>query len=188
MEPTEKLNRRRLLKGLAAAGGAAAASALLPAKWSKPAVSVGVLPAHAQVTGAPDLLVQLCWSEPIDLDVTVIEPGGGDEDAVGPSNPIGPTATYSGDDQDGGCEQITVPAGHAAPGCYHVDVWNWDEQMSGVATLTIVTPAGTFECHLRVPPDTNWMCSADVCFPGGTVNWLGPCVPTGADSPGRHTA
>lgn len=43
-------SRRRLLKALIASGGAVAASTLLPNKWSKPTVEVGMLPVHAQAT------------------------------------------------------------------------------------------------------------------------------------------
>lgn len=43
-------SRRQLLKALIATGGAVTASTLLPGKWSKPVVEVGVLPAHAQVS------------------------------------------------------------------------------------------------------------------------------------------
>lgn len=45
--------RRRLLKALIASGGAVAASTLLPNKWSKPTVEVGMLPVHAQATTVP---------------------------------------------------------------------------------------------------------------------------------------
>jgi hypothetical protein len=45
--------RRRLLKALIASGGAVAASTLLPNKWSKPTIEVGVLPVHAQATAVP---------------------------------------------------------------------------------------------------------------------------------------
>lgn len=45
----QQISRRRLLKALTAAGGVLAAS-MLPGKWAKPVVEVGVLPAHAQVT------------------------------------------------------------------------------------------------------------------------------------------
>lgn len=45
-----KMSRRRLLKAIAATGGAVAASTLLPGKWTKPVVEVGVLPLHAQVS------------------------------------------------------------------------------------------------------------------------------------------
>ncbi len=55
--PKETLSRRQLLKVLAATGGAVSASALLPdllpGKWAKPVVEVGLLPAHAQVTRTP---------------------------------------------------------------------------------------------------------------------------------------
>jgi hypothetical protein len=44
------MGRRQLLKALVAAGGAVAVSTLLPSRWIKPAVEVGVLPAHAQVS------------------------------------------------------------------------------------------------------------------------------------------
>ncbi len=44
------LNRRELLKILAAAGGGLAAAVFLPGKWLKPVVEAGVLPAHAQAT------------------------------------------------------------------------------------------------------------------------------------------
>lgn len=51
--PNETLSRRQLLKTLAATGGAVSASSLLPGKWVKPVVEVGLLPAHAQVTPTP---------------------------------------------------------------------------------------------------------------------------------------
>jgi hypothetical protein len=44
------VSRRRLLKVLVAAGGSVAASTLLPGKWVKPILRVGVLPVHAQTS------------------------------------------------------------------------------------------------------------------------------------------
>jgi hypothetical protein len=44
------ITRRQLLKALLAAGGGLTASAMLPAKWLKPVVKSGVLPAHAQTS------------------------------------------------------------------------------------------------------------------------------------------
>jgi len=44
------MGRRQLLKTLITAGGAVTASALLPIRWIKPAVEVGELPSHAQVS------------------------------------------------------------------------------------------------------------------------------------------
>jgi hypothetical protein len=51
----QTVSRRRLLKALIATGGAAAASTLLPSKWTKPIVEVGVLPVHAQASVAPTI-------------------------------------------------------------------------------------------------------------------------------------
>jgi len=50
-----RIGRRQLLRTLAASSGVVAASALVPGKWSKPLVEVGLLPAHAQVTPAPTM-------------------------------------------------------------------------------------------------------------------------------------
>jgi hypothetical protein len=49
-KPSQGISRRQLLKALTATGGAIAASSLLPKKWSGPAMDVGVLPAHAQIS------------------------------------------------------------------------------------------------------------------------------------------
>ena len=49
----QTISRRKLLKVLAATGGAVAATTLLPSKWAKPIVEVGVLPVHAQATTVP---------------------------------------------------------------------------------------------------------------------------------------
>ncbi len=55
MQAGRRIGRRRLLRTLAASSGVVAASALVPGKWSKPLVEVGLLPAHAQVTPAPTM-------------------------------------------------------------------------------------------------------------------------------------
>jgi hypothetical protein len=44
------VGRRELLKALTATGGAVTAAALLPGKWTRPVVEVGLLPAHAQTS------------------------------------------------------------------------------------------------------------------------------------------
>ena len=48
--PDQSLNRRELLKILAAAGGGLTAAAFLPGKWLKPVIEAGVLPVHAQAS------------------------------------------------------------------------------------------------------------------------------------------
>lgn len=72
------LNRRQLLKAIAAAGGAVAAATMLPGEWAKPVVEMGVLPAHAQVTGPqPEMSnftvwqTDLCTTEQEELGTTV---------------------------------------------------------------------------------------------------------------------
>jgi hypothetical protein len=52
---TNKISRRQALKTLLAAGGSIGAVSFLPAKWLKPVVESGVLPAHAQTSGAVKL-------------------------------------------------------------------------------------------------------------------------------------
>ena len=49
-ERSHNLNRRELLRVLAASGCALGAAGFLPGKWTKPLVQSGVLPAHAQST------------------------------------------------------------------------------------------------------------------------------------------
>jgi hypothetical protein len=45
--------RRRLLKVLVAAGGVFTASSVLPGRWIRPLVEVGILPSHAQASATP---------------------------------------------------------------------------------------------------------------------------------------
>jgi hypothetical protein len=47
---SKTIGRRELLKALAATTGAVTAASMLPGKWAKPVVEVGLLPAHAQQT------------------------------------------------------------------------------------------------------------------------------------------
>ena len=80
--PKETVSRRQLLKALAATGGAVSASSLLPGKWAKPVVDVGLLPAHAQVTPTPTpapTLTPTPTTEPLVYSVLCDStPGGGD--------------------------------------------------------------------------------------------------------------
>lgn len=55
----EPISRRQLLKALVAAGGGLAASLFLPQRWVSPAVEVGVLPAHAQISPPPPPLAAI---------------------------------------------------------------------------------------------------------------------------------
>ena len=50
-----RIGRRELLGALAVSSAAVAASALVPRKWGKPLVEVGLLPVHAAVSPAPTM-------------------------------------------------------------------------------------------------------------------------------------
>jgi hypothetical protein len=64
-----EVNRRKLLKILAASGSAVVASAVIPGKWLKPVVEMGVLPAHAQLSVACTVSTTIDitnnWDEPV---------------------------------------------------------------------------------------------------------------------------
>lgn len=105
--------RRKLLKALAATGGAVTATSLLPDKWAKPVVDVGVLPAHAQVS--PTLTVGVSYDlasginncnngagSSYNLVITYQDPGGNVSDTsnlqvISTFNPSGAAGfTYNG--------------------------------------------------------------------------------------------
>ena len=132
-----KLTRRELLKASLGTMGALAL-ANLP-NWNKPALRVGVLPAHAQSSiDINDLRAVLTWDKGIpipdgngdkaarvDLDLFVWEPDG---TLVYYGHKNGPTATLDFDNLYGFGPEITyVPQGMAAAGRYWI----------GVATLYV---------------------------------------------------
>lgn len=187
------LSRRHLLKALAATGGAAAASSLLPSKWVKPVVDVGLLPAHAQVSpplGTGDLQATLTWdtgnpnaqscsmdngtSGGVDIDVHVIEPNG---DHVYFANRTGSTAQLDVDNQVAlGPENIFVPPGGAAAGVYQVYVVYYCGQVPTQATIRIRVFADTaqeqsqtFVRTLNAADFAVGYNVANVTFPGGTI-------------------
>jgi hypothetical protein len=151
-----KLTRRELLKvSLGTMGALALAN--LP-NWNKPALRVGVLPAHAQFSlDQLDLRAVLTWNKGIpippqgevkeiiedgrvDLDLYVWEPSGA---LVFFANKVGPTATLDFDNLYGfGPEITTVPLGMAATGRYWIGVmapWISVSQFPVTATLKITS-------------------------------------------------
>ena len=185
------LSRRRLLKALIAAGGATAAATMLPGKWSKPLVEVGVLPAHAQISpdlGTGDLQATLTWNngapEPcevdaVDVDLHAVEP---DDTRVYWANSNGPTATLDYDNVCGfGPENIFVAPGQAAAGTYQVQVVYWGSfgAFAGAPTTATIritvfanTPSEhvhTFVRNIEVADNCIAYRVADITFPAGTV-------------------
>jgi hypothetical protein len=63
--------RRRLLKILVAAGSVFTASSVLPAKWIRPIIEVGMLPSHAQ---ASDIPRPLCYTATVTSRTPTVTP------------------------------------------------------------------------------------------------------------------
>jgi hypothetical protein len=186
------LSRRRLLKVIAATSGAAAAATMVPGKWAKPVVEIGVLPAHAQVSpplGTGDLQVTLTWNtggqpgaaacvagNPLatDVDVHVIEPDG---THVFFAHRQGTTAELDYDNLVGfGPENIYVQPGHAASGTYHTYVVYYCGTPPTIATIRVRVFANTpqeqvvtFTRSLGQGDPTAGFNVADVTFPAGTI-------------------
>lgn len=72
----QMITRRRLLKTLGITAGTVAASVVIPGKWIKPIVDVGVLPAHAQMSPACQYTIALRVLDPGIPPVPI--PSGGD--------------------------------------------------------------------------------------------------------------
>ncbi len=186
-----KLTRRELLKvSLGTMGALALAN--LP-NWNKPALRVGVLPAHAQTSlDLNDLLVRLTWdtgeTEPSngdkmtsDLDLEVWEPDG----SYSSYNYQNGTTGHGGiDNQWGfGPEVVYVLAGDAMDGTYEV----WIDMHAGpiptTATVRVEVFTGTPQYQVRTytytftdlsggetkyyPGDDILICT--ITFPGGII-------------------
>jgi len=177
------ISRRRLIKALVASGLAAAGSTL-PGRWLSPAVEMGVLPAHAQVSPTPTavpslpLTILASWDVPeivADIDLHAWDPGGTGE-IVFYGNLVGPTATHSGDNInfDRNWEEVTVPAGGAADGVYTVWVHSHESGFDIEVTVEI-TANGSQTFVVTAPPDVVNIPVAQITYPGGIIAaWAGP--------------
>ena len=178
MTHNRSVGRRELLKLLTASSGAIIASSLVPAKWRRPEVQIGVLPAHAQVS-QPGLTVLASWEmngAVIDVDLMVWDPGGSGEQ-VDWTNRFGPTATHSGDNIDfdpaRNWERVTVPTGGAADGVYRV--WVHAHEESSVEVTVEITAAGSKTFTVTAPANVVNAPVAQITYPGGIITpWLGP--------------
>jgi hypothetical protein len=91
-ESPSKISRRELLKILGASVGSAGASLLVPARWTKPAILAGVLPAHAQSTAVLEII-----RGALDCPTTFKA-----------NPPTGPSATIYYSDSLGGVDAFTI--------------------------------------------------------------------------------
>lgn len=178
-----ELSRREALKVLAGVAGGVALS-FLPKKWETPVVSLGVLPAHAQVSptpSTPDLsaiarTTTLIQGEYGDFDFSACTPNGfwvwggigGDGMTSSPDNvDFDPPVDN---------ETLYIGPGAAVNGVYSLYLEHYGD-VPLTMTVRIITAAGVFEQSLSLTADR---AVADVTFPGGTVTWrsdpgLPPC-------------
>jgi hypothetical protein len=197
-----KLTRRELLKvSLGTMGALALAN--LP-NWNKPALRVGVLPAHAQTSrDMNDLLVRLTWDTgvteplekagPVDLDNHVDEPllGGGHQ-CIYYDRMDGETAHLDIDNSWGfGPENIYVGEGDANPGTYLIYLgFSSGETFPTTATISVKTFVGkpnqqsetfqhVFDAGNGEGVKDNWIYIATAEFPSGDIY-------VGSDKAGTH--
>ena len=139
-KPTRQLSRRDALKLLGAAAGASVL-ANLPSKWSTPALTAGVLPAHAQTSGCTDsaLVFQVIASEGTLEHEYSPNP---DSDSGGPLTE-GYQATWACGDR---CVAVAVGAGPGESGTLRFTVMNgvpFDVPLPAVSIYWIYLNAGT---------------------------------------------
>lgn len=202
-ETRRNLSRRQALKVLTAVTGATALSQL-PARWSKPLLQVGVLPAHAQTSPVPTatatptptatppptliqglITAEVDWSfevGEIDLDLEVFDPG--DSQWATPGNLTTLTLQHGGGSPLGGSgnETVTSP-GLVAVGNYQVRlrVVSSDSSQGFLLFADIMLTTSTSPTENRfiqftdpAPADGTIIDVATVDFPSGAINWLIP--------------
>ena len=148
-----EVNRRKLLKILVASGGAVVASTMIPGKWLKPVVDVGVLPAHAQLStffACTTIDITNNWNEPVYVDYRICQSGRSETDiipGVGGPNTFritvreGTSLEMGPQDHTG---RLAFTTGGAAAGMtvvdYGVDLHLEDTLSPGATGTIVVTP------------------------------------------------
>jgi hypothetical protein len=174
------LTRRQALKALAAAAGGTAL-AFMPKAWKTPLVSVGTLPAHAQVSGIAELCEgDMCATA---TTTTLVEGDGGEEygdfdfsmctpnglyiwdESTGDGATSSPDNSYFDPNADN--EWLRIGAGAAVAGTYSIYLEHWSRVPLEI-TVEIITATGVHTTTLTLNEDR---AVADVTFPGGTVTW-----------------
>jgi hypothetical protein len=170
------VSRRQALKVLAAAGGALAVSSLLPEKWAKPEMEMGVLPAHAQ-SSVDCLLVgdisitasttTLLNGEYTDFELYVVTP---DNSIVCWGIPAHQGAQHYGDNIEPhpnlDSEVITITS--PVSGIYQVKIFMLGWEFADL-TVVIQSRGCTLTFQDTVGFNVTW-CIANLNFPEGTVS------------------
>jgi len=143
-ETNKKLSRREAIKIVGTAAGASLL-ANIPAKWSRPELTGGNLPAHAQIS-CPGWTISVEWSDDLNIDLILILPGslnGFHVATIGflgpPYGPYEPTtgAQHGGNVTSAGTETITVP--NLIDGTWTVYIRNYND-----ASVPITVSYGGF--------------------------------------------
>ena len=172
--------RRRLLKLLAAGTGTFAAASILPMRWTRPLVEMGVLPAHAQLSVfSADLSVTMDWVNSVtnnDFELHIVDPQ--DATDVFGGQTTSATLSHNGDAAQAmtGAETAgnTAP-GVVAAGTYQIYLRNVFGNVRSFSSLTVaVTVSGSVTNFNLSPgffttaiPESRRI--ADVTFPAGSL-------------------
>ena len=112
---TRPLLRRRLLKSMATGGGALVLGIMLPGKWIKPVINIGVLPAHAQTSSGSQQFAATGSSQtflvPAGVFSVYVELAGGQGGADGSGGQGGQGGTTTGTLSVTPGESLTVLVG-----------------------------------------------------------------------------
>jgi hypothetical protein len=170
----QELTRRQALKALTAAAGGVALN-FIPKAWKTPVVSVGALPAHAQISDCPGDMCAIASTTTMvesefgmeygDFDFSLCTPNGAY--VWGGNSADGATSSQDNIAFDPVLDNETLNIGTAVPGTYSLYLENY----SGTGlemTVHITTDAGIHSNSFTL---TEHRAVADVTFPGGTVVW-----------------
>ena len=194
----QNLSRRQAFQVLTAAVGGLALN-LIPKGWKTPVVTVGVLPAHAQVSEAPTVAPTaaptaeptaepLCGGDMCAIATTTtmvgaelgMEYGDFDFSMCTPngyyiwdgSSGDGATSSQDNIDFDPRVDNETLDIGTAVPGTYSIYLEHYEEVPLEI-TVQIITDMGVHTTTLTLTTDR---AVADVTFPGGNVTWRSDAI------------
>ena len=170
----QKLTRRQTLKALAAAAGGMALN-FIPRAWKTPVVSVGALPAHAQISNCPGDMCAIASTTTMvetefgmqygDFDFSLCTPNGAY--VWGGLSADGATSSEDNIRFDPRIDNETLNIGTAVSGTYSIYLENYSRTRLEM-TVHITTDAGIHSTSFVLGEHR---AVADVTFPGGTVTW-----------------
>ncbi|MBN1178589.1 MAG: twin-arginine translocation signal domain-containing protein [Anaerolineae bacterium] len=171
----QEFTRRQALKALAAAAGGLALN-FIPKTWASPIVSIGTLPAHAQISDCPGAMCAIAITTTMvegelameygDFDFSMCTPNG--YYIWGGSSGDGGTSSPDNIDFDPRVDNETLDIGTAVTGTYSLYLEHFENVVPLAMTVHITTAAGIHSTSLTL---SETRAVADVTFPGGIVAW-----------------